>query len=152
MMAAPESVSEQGEGSRIAAIVVHDHGRQTRLTLDSPKARELAGRCEEQLRTADSVLRLAVTPQRIQEILDKEVAVEVLYGSTATFTVSFGMREIKIRRLLIPLTGELAGEVTTIFYGNKRYEAGPYRNRRGSEEIRALVTGLVPPAAGHRER
>lgn len=125
-----------------AVVVVHDHGRQTRLALDSPRVRELAGQIEDQLRTADSVLRLAVTPQRIQNILDKEVAVEILYGSTATFTVSALEREVSTKRLLIPLTGDLSGEVTTIFYGVDRYEAGPYRNRRGSEPLRLLVAAL----------
>ena len=123
-------------------VIIHRHGKSLELTASSPGVEDLVALCEEQLQAADGMLRLATTPALIQQIREEEVAVEIVYSRPATFTVSFNRQTLHPLRLLIPLTGDLAGAVTTIFHGKTQYEAGPYRNRKGTAEIVALVARL----------
>ncbi len=124
-------------------VIIHDRGKSLELGPDAPEAAELISRCEDQLRTADGMLRLAVTSRRIEEIRRSVKAVEILYSKPAAFTLSHSGRKVEVQRLMIPLTGELAGEVTTIFHGKEAYGAGPLRNRRGTAEIQQVVERLA---------
>jgi len=129
-------------------LTLFDHGRRTAVAAVDPTARELVARCEDQLLTADNILRLAVTPALIQNIQDKELAVEIRYREPKDFLIPFNQQTLHPLRLLIPLTGELAGGVTTIFHGTAQYGAGPYRNRRGTENLLKLVNRLEKRSGG----
>lgn len=121
-----------------AIVAVFHNGSRT--ILDSQAANELRKRCEAQLMSADSILRLAVSKSFIEGLRRQGLAVEIEYQIPKV--LAKGNRTIEIKRLLIPLSGDLAGPITTIFYGTKEYESGPYRNSRGSEELLNLVQEL----------
>lgn len=135
-----------GNGRAAASQVelrVFDHGKRLAVAGDSPAARELVSRCEEQLRMADTVLRLAVSPSLLQNLREQELVVEILYAEPRTLARDHpGHTTLRVGRLLIPLTGDLSGEITTIFQGESRYLSGPYRNRQGTAELKELVDKL----------
>ena len=123
-------------------VTIFDHGKQIAVASPEVTVRELVARCEERLQTADGILRLAVTPALIQDIQDKELAVEIRYREPKDFLIPFNHQTLHPLRLLIPLTGEFAGGITTVFHGTTQYGAGPYRNKRDTEDLVKLVTQL----------
>jgi hypothetical protein len=128
--------------STVEAVSVYVRGQQRDLAPDAVEVRELVTRCEQQLRDADDLLKLAVTPQTIRRIQATEVALEIRYRTPPTLQVAANGLTLRPLRLLIPLTGELAGSVTTIFHGRNAYDAGPYRNRAGTGQLASLVREL----------
>src|SRR5262245_46289008 len=126
----------------VASVTLYDRGRQVDLSPALPAVQELVAHCEKQLETADDILRLAVTPSLIQEVRAKELAVEIRYAEPKAFVIAFNKQTLRPLRLMVPLTGEYAGEVTTIFHGTTQYGAGPYRNSSGTAAIRAIAETL----------
>lgn len=125
------------------SVIIYDRGKPIVFSPDTGGIRELVAHCEERLRTADGILRLAVTPHRISEMQQKEVAIEIHYSQPQTFVIPFNGQTLQPTRLLIPLTGDLAQGVSTIFHGSEaQYVAGPYRNSKGNKEIGTLVVHL----------
>jgi hypothetical protein len=95
------------------------------------------------LQTADNVLRLATTPELIQGLRAREVALEIVYRRPQSFVIGFNKQTIQVDRLLIPLTGEFAGGgPTTMFHGGSTYAAGPYRNSQGIAGIVEIARAL----------
>lgn len=128
-----------------ASVIVYDRGRRQPVARDARGVAELVAACEDRLREADGSLRLAVSRQLIDKIQATETALEIVYPEQRTFELTrLGGRTVRARRLLIPLTGELAGEVTTLFVGDARYENGPLRIRQDTEELRRLWQAVSP--------
>ena len=126
-----------------AAVVLFERGVRQPLAPGDPAARELVALCETQLQTASEILRLAVGPSLLRDLRDREWVVEITYSTTRTWPSPFPNRPpLRIRRLLIPLSGDLAGSMTTIFLGDAEYVAGPYRNHRGTRELEILAARL----------
>jgi hypothetical protein len=122
-----------------ATVTLYSGGKKTQI---NQKAGELIASAEAQLRSADAIIRLAVTPELIRNLQTNGTALEIRYGKPKFFVLSIG-RTIEAQRLLIPLSGELSGEITTIFYGGpSSYVAGPYRNKKGTAEITKLVSEI----------
>ena len=120
------------------------NGHRTALPAERVVASGLLALCEAQLTGADGVLRLGVSTQSI-DVLRRDVPVlEITYPAPKHFRVALGGREVSASRLLIPLAGDLAGSVTTIFYGNPDYQSGPLRNTKGTAEIAGLVQSMAP--------
>lgn len=118
-------------------------GHRIELPVDRLAASGLLALCEAQVDGADSVLRLGVSAQSIQALRRDAWVLEIVYPAPRRFASAAGGRGIEASRLLIPLSGELSGSVTTVFYGNPEYQAGPLRNRQGSDEIARLVKSLT---------
>jgi hypothetical protein len=121
-----------------ATVTVFHDGSKT--ILSSETADVLRKQCEAQLMSADSILRLAVSKPFIERLRKQGLAVEIEYDVSKVFVIN--NKTIEIKHLLIPLSGDLAGSITTIFYGMNEYESGPDRNRRGSDELLSLVREL----------
>ncbi|HEX9871659.1 MAG TPA: hypothetical protein VGC99_24270 [Candidatus Tectomicrobia bacterium] len=124
------------------SVTIYDRGKQLNLAADVAAVQELVSRCEAQMRTADTMLKLAVTPQLIANLRRQEVTIEIRYSQPQTFIISFNGQTVEPMRILIPLTGEFAQGVTTIFYGRDQYAHGPYRNSQGQHEISTVVAKL----------
>jgi hypothetical protein len=100
-------------------------------------------RSENQLKTANSIFKLAVGENLIRDLYKNEISVEIRYPKLKTFIIPINNLEIKAQRLLIPITGEFAGKITTIFYGNASfYSSGPYVNSEGTKDFEYLVESL----------
>jgi hypothetical protein len=125
----------------MSSVTIYDRGEITRLPADRDESQLLITLAEDRLRSANNVLRLAVTPGLIAGIQRSELAVEIGYAQPQTFAI-FGKKEIKPKQLLLPLTGDFAEGVTTIFVGYPQYAAGPYRARGAPDRLRELVNRL----------
>ena len=119
-------------------------GRRTTLPADRVLASGLVALCEAQLTGADGVLRLGVSSQSIEALRREVPVLEITYPAAKHFRLAPGGREISASRLLIPLGGDLAGSITTLFFGNPDYQSGPLRNTKGTAEIAGLVKSMTP--------
>ena len=128
-----------GVAADTVQAIVYADGQRTVLSGEALRSSGLVEACESQLISADNVLRLAVFPAMIDAQRRAGLAVEVVYPAPRTFTLAAGGRSVQASRLLVPLTGELAGEVTTIFVGSPEYQAGPFRNRQGTVALAILA-------------
>ena len=119
-------------------------GRRTTLPADRVLASGLVALCEAQLTSADGVLRLGVSSQSIEALRREVPVLEITYPAAKQFRLALGGREISASRLLIPLAGDLAGSITTLFYANPDYQSGPLRNSKGTADIAGLVKSMTP--------
>jgi hypothetical protein len=124
-------------------VVAHVEGRHVELPADRVAASGLVALCEAQARSAGSVLRLAVSADTIAAQRREALALEILYPAPRQFVMAAGNRSLTVSRLLIPLSGELSGSMSTIFWGNPNYESGPLRNALGTAELARLVQTLL---------
>ena len=141
-LAAPHAVA----GAPAVRAVLSVAGRRLELPPERLAHSALVELCEAQVRGADGVLRLAVSNDTIAVLQRDAMTVELVYAEPRTFALAVGGGSIVANRLLVPLSGELAGSITTIFHGNPEYRAGPLRNQRGSAGIASAVDALRKPA------
>jgi len=128
-------------------VEIYHAGQKYTLPFDQDAVQDLVRHCEEQLRSADSILRMAVSDHTVRGLKEKETVIEISFRKPKTFSVGFSNQKIEVRRFLIPITGELAGAVTTIFHGSgSKYASGPLRNSRGTSPISTIVErlGILP--------
>lgn len=123
----------------VVLVTLHRQG-QALMRLEPGAHHDLVRACEAQLTGADGILRLAVQDSLIATLRDTELTLEIHYPAPRRFTLDMGGRTLELSRLLIPLSGEYAGPVTTLFYGTEdHWSAGPLRNSRGTEALQALI-------------
>jgi hypothetical protein len=122
-------------------LTVHRDGSAVRVDVGAPGGRALLEACEKRVAAANSVLRLAVTPELLRRLRENEQALEVDFGKPRVFQLGAPLeRELRARRLLIPLTGELAGGMTTILWDDGGgYRAGPLRAEMPTDDLASLV-------------
>jgi hypothetical protein len=123
-------------------VIIYDHGKPLWLSADKPAVQGLVALAEERLHSADNLLRLAVTPGLITGIQQSELVIEFRYARPHTLEIPFRKKTITLERLLIPLTGDFAEGVTTIFLGYPEYAAGPYRSKGTPDQLRKLAEEL----------
>lgn len=124
-------------------VSVYRGGQRYTPSVNNDSVRALVKRCEEQVESSDGVLRLAVEEHLIKELMANETVVEIVFDEVRTYRVASRNRSVDLNRMLIPITGDLAGEVTTIFYGKgSGYSSGPLRNAAGSAPVSELVESL----------
>jgi hypothetical protein len=128
--------SMQNEG---ISITVYIKGKKTAISLDKPEAQKIIEICEAQLQQADGILRLAVASHLIDSIKNNDAALEIIYKNPKAFFINLNKKNVETDRLFVPLEGDFAGGMTTIFHGKGSYAAGPYRNKDGTGEISSLL-------------
>lgn len=127
------------------SLTLYDHGKPIQLPVGDPAVKEIVEQCEALLRTADGVLRLAVSQALIDTIRQQEQALEIDYSRPRTFSVLPSGYPLRASKLLIPLSGEFAQDEATIFHGNGQFAHGPYRNSKGVKAVDSLVKSLTMP-------
>ena len=126
------------------SVRVFRSGRELPLPSERAEVRRLVERCVERLATADNVLRLAVSAETIAGLKRNETALEVVFAEPRTVTLELNGADLRVGRLLVPLTGEFAQGSTVIFYGpDQAYGSGPLRNDQGSEDLLETVLELA---------
>ena len=120
-------------------VFIYSQGREIPLSQEGHYAKSISDECESILLGADSVLRLAIDPEYIRKIKRQGYAVEVVYDNQHEVQIANLRRQISLSRILIPLEGELAGEVATVFFGDGGYKSGPFRNSVGTASLAAKV-------------
>jgi len=122
--------------------VVHVQGRTVEIAAQTVRDSGLVQACEQQVLGATSVLRLGVSSATIEQQRRIGLAVELSYEQPRRFVLAGMGRTIEVSHMLIPLAGDLAGGITTVFFGNPQYQAGPLRNDQGTAELARLVKSL----------
>lgn len=94
------------------------------------------------LASADDELRLIVTPEMVQGILDQDTALELVWPETFTADTAFGVKQ-EIDRVLIPLTGEYGppddlASAVILFGDGKGYVTGPNQNNFARPDLLKL--------------
>jgi hypothetical protein len=132
------AVARMQEKSQVT-VVLHQGGRATTIAKNGPAVDAVVQEVEAQLRSADGVLRLGVTPELIEQLEKDEIVVEIQYRDPPSLIVGFNKNTVRPRRLLVPLTGDYAEGMTTIFHATKEFDAGPYRNSKGVAALKQLI-------------
>ncbi|HYB98732.1 MAG TPA: hypothetical protein VEC57_06305 [Candidatus Limnocylindrales bacterium] len=122
-------------------VVVYEGGQRRALPVQDASTAALLQAVEDSVHAADAVLRLAVTPQLVETLRNDHGCVEVTYPEPRRFTLPLLQgREVLAQRLLVPLTGELAGTMTTILLDpGSGYRAGPLRASRPTQPLARLA-------------
>lgn len=113
-------------------ITFVDKGRVTKLA-ESSETCDLVAACEEALMSSTNVTRLGVSEATISGIKKADASIEISYPKAREFTILAFNRKLIIDRILIPVSGDYAEttdkkKFVVVFYGNGRYEHGPYSN------------------------
>ncbi len=115
-------------------LTIYQDGKSTEVRPDAQRSEKIQSCVMKLLAGADDVLRLYVGEDRIASLRAHEHCVEIQYDSAMSFaTKQFGT--MKLTRVLLPLTGDLAGDaaspVATVIVGDPDYQSGPLRNPEG---------------------
>ena len=130
-------------GSAGVRVVLHDSGSARDMSAAGDAAvAAVVETAERAVGAGETVLRLAVSEQMLDDIRSRQRSVEIDYGEVRTFRpAAMQGRELPIRRMLIPLSGQLAGQITTIFMDpGGGYEAGPLRAAVSTGELETAVS------------
>ena len=126
------------------SVRIFRQGQEQVLSPEREEVGALVRLCEEQIASANDVLRLAVGDGTIRDLRLAQTVVEIIFPEPKSITVELLGSPVEVQRLLVPLSGELAGDVTTIFYGSgSGYRSGPLRNRTGTAGLVALTDKLA---------
>lgn len=124
-------------------VLVFEDGRSQALDLDAVRRSGLLAVCEGQLRGSTSVLRLAVSNETVRHMQNAGLSLELRYPQSQRFVLgALGDRVVPASRVFVPLSGELAGDVSTWFLGDPAYRSGPLRNKAGTAELARHVQAL----------
>jgi hypothetical protein len=125
-------------------LLIHRAGVALEVDAGSIVGKALIEAAESTVAEADAVLRLAAGEAALLTIR-QGLALEVRYSSPRTIEVPKRQRTDEFDRLLIPLTGELAVDISTVFFGKGRFESGPLRSPRPVAELREQVESVLEP-------
>jgi hypothetical protein len=145
-------LSHGGENEGAEVLIVNA-GTTSKLAV-TPGSNAVLSACEEALKTAPRVTKLAVTEATIAAIKRNTWSVEIRYKKTKDFKIGELNRTVTLDRILIPLSGSYAEtsdhkRYVTIFYGNGRFEHGPFSNSAATYDsiVAALKSaGISEPA------
>ncbi|ASJ74563.1 hypothetical protein [Granulosicoccus antarcticus] len=118
------------EPSNSIQVRLHNKGQTHQLDASSRTILQTIAQIETSLISADSVLRLAVDKHFINRIINEQSALEILYPTIREFETAFNGKWLTLDRILVPLNGEFADNVTTIFHGTRNYTSGPLSHQR----------------------
>lgn len=91
------------------------------------------------------MLRLHVSPERIENIMSNDSGIEVLFHDRVSVTSrQFG--EFTVNKILVPFEGEFVGDesspVVTVFLGDNGYFTGPLRNSQGLAVLQEIMKAV----------
>ena len=87
---------------------------------------------------SDDTYRMVITDELIKD-LKKSDAVEVVYAEPKGFRSAYLGRDVKVTRLLVPLSGRFASQGATVFYADPEYgEFNVLVNKQGGPSIKRI--------------
>jgi hypothetical protein len=124
-------------------IIYYDKGKEIVIGSKLTGYDDLISATENLLVGSDDMLRLAVDPELIRKIKEQDSSIEVIFPHPTEFRISYFDKVVRPDRILIPLSGEFAGEednpLAVIFLGYPDYSSGPYTNHKGISELKQII-------------
>ena len=140
IIASEQNRTAQGELIIKVIITIFDDGDSQTLPKESPASASIRQQVERIFINSDDALYELVTNRTIQNIKSDESAVELIYTRPVVVEIKnpvLSKHEIKIDRLLIPLSGIYPSG--TVFYGLGGYGSGPVLYRAGVDKLRTIL-------------
>lgn len=125
-----ESAASNGGGMVVKQARLYVNGAVTAINLADGVDERLGGAVRTLVATDGSVLRLAVTPERMQGYRQSGSCLEIELEKAVTFPYMGGSRSFVASRLFLIWGGDLVGEATeslVVVHGNPEYSAGPLK-------------------------
>jgi hypothetical protein len=128
-------------------ITVHRDGKARTVAKGSPEATAIWKSALERLEAAEAPLRLAVSDDLIRSLRTGETSVEFAWDAAVSVKPSrLGGRTLEFRRLIVPLSGELSGDRTTLILGDAEvWRNGPYRASLPTAPLLEIVAPAPKP-------
>lgn len=127
-------------------IIVYSRGKKTVLGSQSQSFILLRQKCENFLESADNMAKTLITQNMIENIKEKDSAIEIVYSSLQEIETAYYKKKIKADHLLIPLTGKFVnkGENASvmIFFYSRRTHTSPYSASRDVSDIEELLRSM----------
>lgn len=145
LLLAPPYKRAFAAGDTLQSMTVYDHGKTVRLDTGTREARHIAGECTRLLQTATGVLRLVVTPELIDRLKRGEYGLEIIPAQEASVEMArLPDQTVSYTRMFIPLSGDFAENVATVFTGRgETYNSVPYRNNASVKAMRSYIENVV---------
>ena len=140
IIASDQTHTAQGGSTIKVTITIFDGGNSQTLPQESPSSASIRQQAERIFRDSDDALYELITNQTIQKIKSAESAVELIYTKPVVIEIKNSVlseHEIKIDRLLIPLSGTYPSG--TVFYGLRTYGSGPVLYRAGIDKLQTVL-------------
>ena len=131
--------NDKSEEEKAMQIAVYEEGTKTNLDPRNPNFADLQQACEQVLFSVNDIIPELVSDKRINDIKNKELAIELLCQEAREFEIPYGQNIIKPDRLLFSLMQSAV--IVYYSYPDKHWSAGPYA-RRGSDsgkEIKRIL-------------
>lgn len=139
------SFNNCNKDSSTIQVYLYEKGIKIRLSeskLDIPLVNTLLNQL---LENTNEYMRLYMDGERFESLKHEEVAAEFIFQHEMKVT-SLLLGELKFRRILIPLTGDFAGNDKssnmTLFIGNNDYFPEPISNETGYSFLLKLIAEL----------
>lgn len=129
------------------AITVHRDGSPRPVAKGSPEAAAIWKAVLERLEGAETPLRLAVSEDLVRSLRTAETSIEFAWDAPVSVTPArLGGRTLEFRRLILPLTGELAGDLSTLVLGDAdTWRSGPFRAALPTAPLLEIVAPKPKP-------
>jgi len=122
---------------------IHRAGEVTPLPLEPAERADLLHLVQTLAGNTKTMLRLAISPERMAEYYKLSHALELDLGEPISLEIGFNKQVIEPSRLFIMYRGELVGEAgdgLVIIHGYPEYSAGPLVVPGGRGELLAKLT------------
>jgi hypothetical protein len=122
-------------------IYLYEKGKKSKLDNKSLNLPEISGLLNSMIINSDEFMRLYMDEDRFEYLEKEESAVEFVLEKE-TVIVSSQLGELKFKRVLIPLSGDFAGNEKsaniTLFIGDDKYFPEPINNKNGYSDLAKL--------------
>jgi hypothetical protein len=126
-------------------IYLYKKGEKIKLDNSSLNLSEINNLLNLLIKNADEFIRLYMDEDRFESLKKEEAVVEFIFKNEISI-LSNHLGELKFKRVLIPLTGDFAGNKksasTTLFIGDDKYFPEPISNQNGYGDLLKLKLEL----------
>jgi len=122
-------------------IYLYEKGEKTKLDNSSLNLAEISAVLNSLIKNADEFMRLYMDEDRFEYLKKEESAIEFVLEKE-TIIISAQLGKLKFKRILIPLSGDFAGNEKsaniTFFIGDDKYFPEPINNNNGYNDLAKL--------------
>ena len=126
-------------------VHLFDDGNKKEVELSSQVENLLVSEVKKMVAESAGVLRLALTPSRVQGYRQQGEGLEMAFIQPDSFSFAKGTRSIKPNRIFILWGGDLVGEGSdglVVMYGYPEYSAGPLPIKEGRSQFLKIINSL----------